>query len=79
VKKALAVAVLTVMGAGFVTFVYPTRYRIEQGTVNGHRVTMRIDRLTGDVEYATPHGWDKSQRPGSGLSDKTKAILEGRN
>jgi hypothetical protein len=78
-KTVLAVMLLVVLSAGFATFVYPTRYRIQQGTVDGAVVTMRVDRLTGDVMYATEDGWSATLAPKTGLSAKTRAILEGRN
>jgi hypothetical protein len=77
--KSLATVAGVLLLACFLAFVYPTRYRIQDGNINGVRVTMRLDRLTGAIEYATANGWTSAAPKPSGLSEKSRAILEGRS
>jgi hypothetical protein len=50
--------VVLVLGLVFAAFVWPGRFRYEQGTMFGRPALIRIDRITGDASYLSERaGW----------------------
>lgn len=68
-RKAAVVGVMLLVVLLGVT-VWPTRWRTDQGAVAGEQVTLRTDRLTGEVQRLTTAGW----RPVRGTAPATATV-----
>lgn len=53
---------VAIVGAGVLVSVlavtvWPTRWKTEVGAIGGQSVTLRTDRLSGEVQYLSARGW----------------------
>lgn len=51
------VVVLSLTLFSAAVFVWPTRWKTEVGAIAGQNVTLRTDRLSGEVQYLSARGW----------------------
>lgn len=56
-KRAVVAGLVLAFAAAFSLTVWPTRWRVEASPYAGEQVTMRTDRLTGEVQILTGGGW----------------------
>lgn len=63
-KAALSVAGALLLSTVFALVVWPTPWRTEAGALGGEARTLRIHRLSGEVQVLTGRGWKTIQGTG---------------